>query len=307
MIEIRLLQAAITVEEERNITRAADRPGLTQPALSKQLAELEEETGFVLFKRNSQRFEVTEAGAAFVEHTRIALAEIDRAVHAGRAALAGTDSVLQIAKSPYVDPYFASIMRSLQLPLYPNLELTFSSHFSNEALRALRTGEADLALISALDDPKGVTSMRLAEEQFYFAMPAEDSLCSKRSVELFDLDQRRLVLFQRDANPVVYSRLRQILAEDGIQPVEIQHVHQAEEAAALVIQRGSVALLNKTGAWRISDGSITVRPLADRRLILKTYLSARLSERSRVVAEFTKAVHRRLFGPKQQSNLAKAG
>ena len=68
-----ILQAATTVADERNVTRAAERLGLTQPALSKQLAELEDRVGFVLFERSSQRFAVTAAGAAFVEHARIAL------------------------------------------------------------------------------------------------------------------------------------------------------------------------------------------------------------------------------------------
>ena len=123
MIDLRLLQAATTVADERNVTRAAERLGLTQPALSKQLAELEERVGFLLIERSSQRFAITPAGAAFVAHARIALAEIERAVHSGRAASLGTDDVLCIAKSPYIDPYFVSVMGSLRLPLYPKLQL----------------------------------------------------------------------------------------------------------------------------------------------------------------------------------------
>lgn len=306
MIEIRLLQAAVTVEEERNVTRAADRLGLTQPALSKQLAELEERVGFVLFERSSQRFEVTEPGAAFLEHARIALAEIERAVHAGRTASHGADSVLCIAKSPYVDPYFVSMMRSVRLPLHPTLELRFSSHFSNEALRMLRAGEADLALTCGLGDLKGVSSMKLAEDHLYVAIPADDSLRSKRDLRLADLHGRRWALFERHVNPSVYDKVRQLLADDGIHPAETQHIQQAEEAAALVMQRESIALLTKNGAWRISDDSITIRPLADQRLILKTYLSARLSEQSRLVADFTKAVNRRLAPRPEQLSLAQA-
>ena len=130
MIDLRLLQAAVTVAEARNITRAAEQLGLTQPALSKQIADLEARVGFVLFERNSQRFVITDAGANFVEHARVALAEVGRAVQTGRAASLGAENVLCIAKSPYIDPYFISVLRTVRLPLYPNLELRFSSHFS---------------------------------------------------------------------------------------------------------------------------------------------------------------------------------
>ena len=73
MIETRLMQAAVAVAEELNFSRAADRVGVTQPALSKQIAELEERVGCMLFVRSSQIKEVTAAGAAFVQHAREAL------------------------------------------------------------------------------------------------------------------------------------------------------------------------------------------------------------------------------------------
>ena len=83
MIDIRLLQAAVAVAEERGVTRGAERLGLTQPALSKQLAELRDRIGFVLFEGKGRRFTITDAGAHFVEHARVALAEIERAIHSG--------------------------------------------------------------------------------------------------------------------------------------------------------------------------------------------------------------------------------
>ena len=55
MIDLRLLQAAVTVAEERSVTRAAERLGLTQPALSKQLADLEDRVGFVYSSETVRR------------------------------------------------------------------------------------------------------------------------------------------------------------------------------------------------------------------------------------------------------------
>ncbi len=306
MVELRLLQAAVVVAEERSVTRAADRLGLTQPALSKQLAELEDRVGFVLFERNSQRFEVTEPGAAFIEHARIALAEIERAVNSGRAASQGSSSVICIVKSPYIDPYFSSIMRTIRLPLYPDFELRFSSHFSNEALRMLRAGEADLALTCGLGEPSGFSSTKWAEESLFVALPATDPLCCSYELRLADLSNRRLALFERHVNPAIYDRLRQILADDSIHPAEIQHVQQAEEAAALILQCGCMSLLTKTGAWRILDDGIAIRPLSDERLVLKTYLSARLEEDSRLIADFTRSFARKLSPKPEQLRFAHA-
>ena len=306
MIELRLLQAATTVADERNVTRAAERLSLTQPALSKQLGELEERVGFALFERTSQRFAITAAGEIFVQHARNALIEIERAVHDGRAAALGSEDVLCIAKSPYVDPYFISMIGVVRLPLHPKLELRFSSHFSSDSLRMLRSGEVDMAVTAGLNDQSGLTSIKLSEDAFFVALPSSHPLCEKRELQLSDLHNHRRALFERHVNPFIYDKIQQLLKDDGIHPSETQHVQQAEEAAALLIQRGSLALLTKTGAWRISDGRISIRPLNDQRLIIKTYLSSRLDEQSRLVADFTRAFMRKLTPPPEQARLALA-
>ena len=307
MIDLRLLQAAVTVAEERSITRAAERLGLTQSALSKQLADLEDRVGFVLFERNSQRFAITDAGANFVEHARAALAEIGRAVQTGRAAALGAENIICVARSPYIDPYFVSVMRTIRLPLYPSLELRFSSHFSNEALRMLRSGDADLAITSGLQEQSGVSSNKIAVEAFFVALAGDDPLCEKREIQLSDLHHRRLALLERQVNPPVYDKLQQVLASEAVHPSEVHHIQRAEEAAELVLQTKCIALLTKTSAWRISDGLITLRPLRDQRLQLNTYLSVRLEEESRLLSEFLRIFNKRLVGKPKQTNLPLAG
>jgi DNA-binding transcriptional LysR family regulator len=75
--EIRLLQAAIALAEDLNFSRAAERLHLTQPALSKQIFELEAQLGFQLFERNHQIVDLTAAGRAFVEEAREAVLRIE--------------------------------------------------------------------------------------------------------------------------------------------------------------------------------------------------------------------------------------
>ena len=64
--EIRLQLAAVTLAEELNFTRAAERLRITQPALSKQVFDLESQVGFVIFQRSQRRVELTDAGQVFI-------------------------------------------------------------------------------------------------------------------------------------------------------------------------------------------------------------------------------------------------
>ncbi len=307
MIETRLMQAAVAVAEELNFSRAADRVGVTQPALSKQIAELEERVGCMLFIRSSQTKEVTEAGAVFVEHARLALLSAERAVQAARAAAAGSDTILMIGQSPNIDPYIASTMHSVRLPLFPNLELRFSSHYSGDALNLLRSGEIDLAIVIGIHEDTGVSAVKISEEPFYVALLSSDPLSLKKELTVGDLANRRLALFERQVNPAVHDRLQKVLADDSVMPAEIQYFIQPEEAANFLLQRDSVALLMRMGAWRISDGVITIRPLRDERLLLRTYLAARSDEKSRLVSKFVQATVKRLSPPPKQVPLELAG
>jgi DNA-binding transcriptional LysR family regulator len=303
MVEVRLMQAAVALAEELNFSRAADRVGVTQPALSKQIAELEDRVGCSLFIRSSQNVEVTAAGAAFVEHARAALLSAERAVHSARTASLGSDTILMIGTSPNIDPYITSTMHSIRLPLFPNLELRFSSHYSSDLLKLLRSGEIDLAVVIGIHEDIGASAVKISEEPFYVALPSSDPLSAKKELRIRDLANRRLALFERQVNPPVHDRVQKVLAEDQVIPAEIQYFIQPEEAANLLLQRDSLALVMRTGAWRISDGVITIRPLRDERLLLRTYLAARSDEKSRLVSKFVQATIRRLSPPPKQAQL----
>ena len=80
-IEIRLLQAAIAVAEELSFSRAAARIHITQPALSKQIHDLESHLGVPLFNRDNQRVELTDACRAFIEQARLSVLHLERAIH----------------------------------------------------------------------------------------------------------------------------------------------------------------------------------------------------------------------------------
>ena len=118
-LEVRHLHAVDVLAEELNFTRAADRLHITQSALSKQIAEIEEHHRFHLFTRKHRRnVELTQVGRLFIEEARSALLHIDRAIQLGRE---GSDSILIVGHSPDTDPAWVSAILAIRLPLYPKL------------------------------------------------------------------------------------------------------------------------------------------------------------------------------------------
>jgi DNA-binding transcriptional LysR family regulator len=103
-IETRLVRAVATLAEELSFARAAHKLNISQPALSKQITDLEECHGFQLFTRSNKRdVQLTDAGRIFVEAARSALTQIELGARRARAAHEGNSSTLMVGHSPYAD------------------------------------------------------------------------------------------------------------------------------------------------------------------------------------------------------------
>jgi len=114
-VDIRHLQAVVILAEELNFTRAAQILRISQPALSKQITELEEQHRLHLFVREKGRIvQLTDAGRVFVQEARAALFHAERAIHLAHAAHRGVENVLLIGYSHYADRAWISTLLAIR-------------------------------------------------------------------------------------------------------------------------------------------------------------------------------------------------
>src|ERR1700739_1011496 len=96
-MELRHLRYFVAVAEEENVTRAASRLHVSQPALSRQIRDLEEEIGFLLLERSAKSVRLTEAGRTFLDEARKVLQAAESAVKTARAQAARAQGEVQAA------------------------------------------------------------------------------------------------------------------------------------------------------------------------------------------------------------------
>jgi len=292
--EIRLLETAAVLAEELHFSRAAERMHLDQSTVSKRVDELEDQLGYLLFKRDHKTVELTEGGRKFVEEARVVLLHAERAVQGGRAASQDTEVVLNVGRSPYTDPFLATTLLSVKLPLYPQMKIELSQQFSCDLIREVLAGVLDLAIATEPPDTKRLTAVKISESPFYIAMSEENELAYERSVTLDQLAGRPWVIFERRMHPPVYDAVMRLAEQRKVIPTRIRHIVVPEDAFPFIADDGGVAFVVKSGAIRIARDGITVRPLAENALMLKTYLASRAQERSKAVSELVRAFIRKL-------------
>lgn len=291
---INLMKSAIALADTLNFSRAARILHVSQPTLTKNVAALEDWVGVPLFERDHQKVTINDAGRAFVEEARLCVLHCERAVQAARATTLNSETVLNIGRSPYTDPFLISTLLSVRLPLFPKLRVELSSQFSCDLIDDVLAGSMDLAITTEPPLSAMLSATRIAESPFYIAMSDEHALASHEALSLTDLDRMEWVLFERRVHVRMYDSIMIGAQKSHVTPAQIHHVMTAEEAFPYISQGGCVAFLTKSGALRLANGHITMRPLTEESLVLKTYIAARADNKSKIASEFVRTFVRKV-------------
>lgn len=292
--DTKYMEAAITLAEVLNFGRAARKLGMSQPMLTRTIQELEHLVGGPLFIRDKKHCEVSDAGRAYVEKARLSLLYGERAVQAARAVMQDVDVPFHIGRSPYTDPFLTTTLLSIHLPLYPRLRIDLASQYSIDLIHDLQDGMVDLAIANEPSESPLLTQIQIAESPFYIAMARRDPLAAKPAITLDDVNGRKWILSERRLHPPLHDLILESAERRNVRPSSIRHITAPEEAYPFVADNSEVAFLVKAGALLIARNGVTVRPLAESSLRLRTFLVSRADDDSKIASEIVRTFVRKL-------------
>src|SRR6202050_4342231 len=208
-MELRHLRYFVAVGEEQHYGRASRRLRVAQPALSRQIQDLEEELGFKLFERLPRGVRLNAAGTLFLEDARRVLQELREAVvRAGRVA-SGCSGTLRVGfaenaswRGVVPDSFrrYRETQPGAELQLYPGASLA--------QLEAIRSGRLDAGFVNFMPeaDPE-LDQLLVARQHVELAAPKRHPLTRLKKLRLRDLADVPFVWFPRRANPAFYDRM----------------------------------------------------------------------------------------------------
>ena len=139
-----------------------------------------------------------------------------------------------------------------------------------------------------------MTKVKVAESPFYIAMSKQDELAERASITLDAMADRCWILFERRLHPPLYDTVMRHAEQRKVVPRKIRHITPPEEAFPFVADGSCVAFLVKAGALLMARNGITVRPLEEEALSLKTYLASRADNKSKVASELARTFMRKV-------------
>jgi LysR family hca operon transcriptional activator len=259
-MELRHLRYFVAVAEEGSLTVAAERRLHTaQPSLSRQIRDLEYEVGAQLMIRSAHGIELTAAGRAFLDHARLALAQVDAAREAARRAAqpAKLSFALGFLTGKEID-WLPEAIRLLRDEL-PNIEITVSSQYSPDLADALVRGKLDVAFLRRETRATDLMFKLVATEPFVVVLPGDHRLASYEAINPHDMVGETFIAVSNTA-PVGRKVVDDYLRRSGI---DIKPDHEADHLAmamSLVASTRGVALL-PAYARNLLPSSLTSRPL----------------------------------------------
>jgi DNA-binding transcriptional LysR family regulator len=291
-MELRHLRYFVGVGEEQHFGRAAERLHIAQPALSRQIQDLEGELGFALFDRLPRGVRLNAAGKLFLTDARRILQDVAEAkLRAERIAL-GKAGTLRIGIATALSWHGLVVdsfrqFRSEQ----PDAQLELHHLLSIHQIDAIMSGRLDAGFAASLIPlHKNLAHWEFARDRMVLAVPEGHPLTTRKQIRLRDLRNVPFVWFPRWANPVFYDQMMQECARGGLTaPRVVQEATDRDANLGLVQCRVGLSWQNEAVRWHCPKGIVLV-PVVDMNVRLPFNLIWKTDNTSPLLQKFVAQV-----------------
>jgi LysR family transcriptional regulator, benzoate and cis,cis-muconate-responsive activator of ben and cat genes len=238
-MELRHLRYFVAAAEEENVTRAAVKLHVAQPAVSRQIHDLEEELGLALLERTAKSVRLTDAGRVFLEEARAVLQRADDAVKAVRAVAGGTSGELHVGYAPSLTvQILPRALRCFQTEL-PGVRVSLHDLSTQEMLAGLREGRLHVALMVAPTGAqlRGLRFHELARYPICVAVPPGHRFARHRAITLEKAVTEPLIAYSRADYPEYHTAIAKMFAPTGRVP-SIAEEHDSVISLIAAVEAG---------------------------------------------------------------------
>jgi DNA-binding transcriptional LysR family regulator len=291
-MELRHLRYFVGVAEEQHFGRAAARLHVAQPALSRQIQDLEGEMGFLLFERLSRGVRLNAAGQVFLADARRILQEVIEAKRRAGQIAAGKAGTLRIGVATALSWHgmVADSFREFRRR-QPDVEFSLHHQISIRQVDAVASGRLDAAFVMTVAPwPKDIAHRQFAEDRLVLAVPKAHPLTKQDRVRLRDLRDMPFVWTERWANPTFNDQLLAACARGGLRaPRIVQEATDRDTQLGLVQCRIGIAWLPESTRWNCPLG-VALLPVIDMKIRFPLNLIWKKDNSSPVLQKFVAQV-----------------
>lgn len=257
-LEFRHLRFIVTIAEQRNMTRAAERLNVVQSNLSKQIGEIEELFHVKLFIRVHNGVQLTSAGQSFYNLARQLLELREEAVNSLQAVQEAETRSFRLGFSQFVEHAVLQTVSEAYRQLFPKGSIELEGDDTDALLKRLQRAELDAALITLPFSIDDLYAQPLMHERMLVCLRRDDPLASNEELDPSNLNGKLGIFSDSHHHPTAHARLLEMLAQKSIVPRAFSPTFNLEQIQWMVEQRMCVALIRE---HEILHDTLTTRPI----------------------------------------------
>lgn len=305
-MDIRQFRYFAAVAESLHFGEAARRLNMTQPPLSKRIAELEEALGVRLFDRNSRKVTLTLSGQQFLPYAQACIAAFDEAISSVQATTPSKSRRIRIGLPLDTSRKVIGLLTSEARLMRAEAKIVEAT--TADQHRMLMAGELEIGILRHPYSSKGLWSSPALCQVLGVVMAHSHPLAGRREVDLTDLKASTLVIFPRAIAPGLYDELLTDCRAGGYRPKRIEHALRM--TAGLLLSEAAVTFRPRVGLRTGRSGGmvdLVWRPLVGEPLKWWTSVVRRKGDNDPLTLKTTQVILRGLEKHDQWQRAPKRG
>ncbi|MFD0749546.1 LysR family transcriptional regulator [Mucilaginibacter calamicampi] len=233
-MEIRHLIYFKTVAQHLHFRNAADALFISQPPLSRQIKELEEELGARLFTRNNKRVALTDAGKYFLAQVHTILASLEESKHTVKQIHEAESGDLKIGYiSSLYQPHMAGVLKAMRIN-FPHVKTSLYERPTVKQIEALEQGKLDVGILRAPVHSDKLKVHSLFFDPFMVVMPSGNGRFKNYEELAAQIKNKPFIFFNKEYAPHYHSCLLEICNRLGFSPTIVHEANNVHSILQLV-------------------------------------------------------------------------
>ena len=276
-MELRHLRYFVRVAEAENVSRAALKLHISQPAVSRQIRDLEDEIGLPLLKRVGKSVRLTEAGRVFLNEARAILERTDEALKNVRALDERQHMDLHVGYSSWgIDRLFHIILNAYSCAM-PNVHVRLHDRRVEDNVDALLAGKLELAFIFAAPKPgalRGLRFLELSREHIRLAVSPTHPFARRRAVSVEDAARQPFIVLVPEEFPDYHFFVDAVFASPKNKPTIVEE-HDSVASLISAVEGGRGVGLAGDSFGYVFGNRVKILPLTPDPKMISIGLAAR--------------------------------
>ena len=242
-VELRHLRYFLAVAEELHFHKAAERLNISQPGLSRQIRQLEENMGVQLFERNNRQVALTTAGQYLKQEVVLSLKNLEETFQHAQLMEQGQEGKIRLG---YVGSAMQNVIPELLIKFrenHPTIHFNLSEMDNAQQVKALLNKEIDVGFVRLNQVPQDLQLHPVLNDTFSLVLPQNHPLDATNFESLKQLAKEPFILFEKTFSPVYFERVMSVFEHAGFTPLVTHYTVHANTIFRLVENHFGISII----------------------------------------------------------------